>query len=146
MFPGDGGPGCSVSGRNRADVEIVDEKESLEDGDVVEAECGEGGLGVRLVVSGGGCGCGEVQHVGNGRDLIGEEIDVPFIGGGGAGGRVRLKEVEDVGRVLRKFDFFHFKSDGLAVKGGELGVERHCCWSVGCVEGEQVLMVLFRGS
>lgn len=146
MFPGDGGPRCGVGGRNRADVEIIDEEEGLKDGDVVEAECSERGLSVGLMVGGGGCGGGEVQHVGDGRDLVWEEIDVPFIGCGGAGGRVRLKKVEDVGGVLGKFDFFHFKGDGLAVEGSELSVERHCCWDVGCVEGEQVLMVLFRGS
>lgn len=54
VFPGDGGPGGGVGGRNRADVHIVDKEEGLEDGDVVEAECSKRRFRFIFVVGGGG--------------------------------------------------------------------------------------------
>lgn len=123
----DGGPGEGMGGGRRTDVEVVEQEKGLEDSDVVEAESGEGRLTVILVVGGGTGVLGELAQVGDNWDLVGEDINDPFIGGGLAGGRVSFEKLEDIGRVLRDFDFLDSELDRALLEGRDLGRERHGC-------------------
>lgn len=50
MFPGDLGPGASVSRRVGTDVQIVEEEESINNRHVIHADRSDGGLGVFAVI------------------------------------------------------------------------------------------------